>query len=55
MSPWQHLQATPNGEKNIAIIYYNEPPEGHNVGADNLDVPAYLWQILNWRKSCPPN
>ncbi len=47
MSRWQYLQATPNGEKNIAIIYYNHPPGRHNIGADNLDVPASLWQILN--------
>jgi cobaltochelatase CobN len=46
MARWQHLQATPNSDKRIAIIYYNHPPGRHNIGADNLDVPASLWQIL---------
>ncbi len=44
---WHRLQATPNRDKRIAIIYYNHPPGRHNIGADNLDVPASLWQILN--------
>lgn len=44
---WHHLQTTPNADKRVAIIYYNHPPGRHNIGADNLDVPASLWQILN--------
>ncbi|WP_241505818.1 cobaltochelatase subunit CobN [Parahaliea mediterranea] len=48
---WQRLQALPNNEKRIAIVYYNHPPGRHNIGADNLDVPASLWQILNRLKA----
>ncbi len=36
-----------NKNKKIAIVYYNHPPGRHNIGADNLDVPASLWTILN--------
>lgn len=43
---WQRLQTTPNADKKIAIVYYNHPPGRHNVGADNLDVPASLWNML---------
>ncbi|CAA0101873.1 Aerobic cobaltochelatase subunit CobN [Halioglobus japonicus] len=46
MARWQRLQTIPNSDKRIAIIYYNHPPGRHNIGADNLDVPASLWQIL---------
>ncbi|AUM12522.1 cobaltochelatase subunit CobN [Ketobacter alkanivorans] len=48
---WHSLQTQPNAEKRIAIVYYNHPPGRHNIGADNLDVPATLWQILNQMKS----
>ena len=48
---WRSLQRKRNAEKRIAIIYYNHPPGRHNIGADNLDVPASLWQILNKLKS----
>ncbi|MDX1656638.1 MAG: cobaltochelatase subunit CobN, partial [Candidatus Competibacteraceae bacterium] len=44
---WHTLQAKPNFAKRLAIIYYNHPPGRHNVGADNLDIPASLWQILH--------
>jgi len=44
---WQRLQRLSNGDKRVAIVYYNHPPGRHNIGADNLDVPATLWQILN--------
>lgn len=30
----------------MAIVYYNHPPGRHNIGADNLDVPASLLEIL---------
>ncbi|MGM0411894.1 MAG: cobaltochelatase subunit CobN [Pseudomonadota bacterium] len=43
---WVALQEKDNAEKRIALIYYNHPPGRHNVGADNLDVPASLLQIL---------
>ncbi|MEM1110497.1 MAG: cobaltochelatase subunit CobN [Pseudomonadota bacterium] len=44
---WQLLREKDNAEKRVAVIYYNHPPGRHNIGADNLDVPASLWQILN--------
>ena len=47
---WRQLQIKANADKRIAIIYYNHPPGRHNIGADNLDVPASLWQILNQLK-----
>lgn len=43
---WAELQTTPNAEKRLAIIYYNHPPGRHNIGADNLDVPESLLEIL---------
>ena len=59
---WHTLQTKPNSEKRIALIYYNHPPGRHNIGADNLDVPASLWTILNQLKEAgyqtgelPPN
>ncbi len=44
---WSALQTKANADKKIAIVYYNHPPGRHNIGADNLDVPASLWRILN--------
>ncbi len=44
---WATLQTKANKDKRVAIVYYNHPPGRHNIGADNLDVPASLWQILN--------
>lgn len=43
---WVRLQTMDNADKRIALIYYNHPPGRHNIGADNLDVPASLLQIL---------
>ncbi|MNF24420.1 Aerobic cobaltochelatase subunit CobN [compost metagenome] len=43
---WWHLQRTANADKRLAIVYYNHPPGRHNIGADNLDVPQSLLQIL---------
>lgn len=43
---WYRLREIPNSKKRVAIIYYNHPPGRHNIGADNLDVPASLWNIL---------
>jgi cobaltochelatase CobN len=43
---WTQLQQTQNADKHIAIVYYNHPPGRHNIGADNLDVPASLLEIL---------
>src|SRR5690606_2806826 len=47
LARWHHLQTIDNADKRVAIVYYNHPPGRHNIGADNLDVPASLWQILN--------
>ncbi|MEM6914444.1 MAG: cobaltochelatase subunit CobN, partial [Pseudomonadota bacterium] len=44
---WTALQQTPNADKRVAIIYYNHPPGRHNIGADNLDVPASLFGVLS--------
>ena len=43
---WTALRRTGNEDKRLAIIYYNHPPGRHNIGADNLDVPASLFRIL---------
>ena len=43
---WIELQQAKNADKHIAIVYYNHPPGRHNIGADNLDVPASLLEIL---------
>ncbi|MBA1147561.1 cobaltochelatase subunit CobN [Ectothiorhodospiraceae bacterium WFHF3C12] len=48
---WIALQEKPNADKKLAIVYYNHPPGRHNVGADNLDVPASLWEILHRLKA----
>jgi len=48
---WQILQDKPNAEKRVAIIYYNHPPGRQNIGADNLDVPASLYEMLTWLKA----
>ena len=50
MINWIKLQQYSNSQKRLAIIYYNHPPGRHNIGADNLDVPASLWQILQQLK-----
>ncbi|MEO0882647.1 MAG: cobaltochelatase subunit CobN [Pseudomonadota bacterium] len=47
ITAWTDLQQTPNADKRLAIIYYNHPPGRHNIGADNLDVSASLFEILN--------
>lgn len=48
LSHWQVLQQRANGDKRIAIIYYNHPPGRQNIGADNLDVPTSLFDMLHW-------
>ena len=45
-SKWRDLQNKSNKTKKVAIVFYNHPPGRHNIGADNLDVPASLLQIL---------
>ncbi|GJL63286.1 MAG: hypothetical protein NPIRA04_19400 [Nitrospirales bacterium] len=46
VNAWHRLRTTSNAKKRVAIVYYNHPPGRHNIGADNLDVPASLWHIL---------
>jgi cobaltochelatase CobN len=48
---WQQLQAKARADKRLAIIYYNHPPGRQNIGADNLDVPASLFGILQRLKA----
>ncbi|WP_237457605.1 cobaltochelatase subunit CobN [Pseudomaricurvus sp. HS19] len=48
---WQKLRSMSNADKRVAIVYYNHPPGRHNIGADNLDVPASLFQILTRLKA----
>ena len=48
---WLNLQRKTNAEKRVAIIYYNHPPGRHNIGADNLNVPDSLLQILRELKA----
>lgn len=48
---WQRLATLPNHDKKVALIYYNHPPGRHNIGADNLDVPATLWHLLGQLKA----
>lgn len=46
LSRLQVLAKKENRDKRVALIYYNHPPGRHNIGADNLDVPASLFEIL---------
>ena len=55
LNRWLALQTLANAEKKIAIIYYNHPPGRHNIGADNLNVPASLLQILQQLKEAGYN
>ncbi|MDX1635577.1 MAG: cobaltochelatase subunit CobN [Marinobacter sp.] len=48
---WQRLRTLANADKKIALVYYNHPPGRQNVGADNLDVPASLFEMLHWLKA----
>jgi cobaltochelatase CobN len=48
---WLVLQTKANQDKRVAIIYYNHPPGRHNIGADNLNVPESLLEILRHLKS----
>lgn len=47
---WLSLQTKANANKKIAIVYYNHPPGRHNIGADNLNVPESLLEILQHLK-----
>ncbi|MRI31938.1 cobalamin biosynthesis protein CobN [Endozoicomonas sp. OPT23] len=48
---WMKLKTTDNFEKRIGVIYYNHPPGRHNIGADNLNVPESLFEILQSLKA----
>ncbi|MEC4720788.1 cobaltochelatase subunit CobN [Noviherbaspirillum sp. CPCC 100848] len=48
---WLTLRSKENRDKRIAIIYYNHPPGRQNIGADNLDVPASLFDMLHTLKA----
>ena len=48
---WYQLRIMPNHKKKVALIYYNHPPGRHNIGADNLNVPVSIWEILHALKS----
>lgn len=43
---WLALQHKENSDKKVAIVYYNHPPGRHNIGADNLNVPESLFDML---------
>lgn len=51
LTKWLTLQQKANHEKRIAIVYYNHPPGRHNIGADNLNVPATLFDLLHHLKN----
>ncbi|MCG8588232.1 MAG: cobaltochelatase subunit CobN, partial [Proteobacteria bacterium] len=40
------LREKPPAQKRVALVYYNHPPGRHNIGADNLDVPESLLELL---------
>lgn len=44
---WLALRAKANRDKRVALVYYNHPPGRQNIGADNLDVPASLFDMLH--------
>jgi cobaltochelatase CobN len=48
---WLTLRSKANRDKRVAVIYYNHPPGRQNIGADNLDVPASLFDMLHALKA----
>ena len=46
ISRWIQLQNKPNSEKRVALIYYNHPPGKQNIGADYLNVPETIIELL---------
>ncbi len=48
---WLVLRAKANADKRVAVIYYNHPPGRQNIGADNLDVPNSLFDMLHALKA----
>ncbi|WP_295004472.1 cobaltochelatase subunit CobN [uncultured Dechloromonas sp.] len=52
---WQVLRSKANADKRLAIVYYNHPPGRQNIGADNLDVPNTLFDMLHALKAAGYN
>jgi cobaltochelatase CobN len=59
---WIRLQDKPNSEKRVALVYYNHPPGKQNIGADYLNVPETILQLLGFLsrdgydvRNVPPN
>ncbi|WP_018882513.1 MULTISPECIES: cobaltochelatase subunit CobN [unclassified Thioalkalivibrio] len=46
VASWQRLRRLDNADKRVAVVYYNHPPGRQNIGADKLDVPESLLEIL---------
>ena len=51
VSRWLALRAKRNADKRVAMVYYNHPPGRQNIGADNLNVPASLFDMLHALKA----
>lgn len=51
VSRWLALRAKRNADKRIAMVYYNHPPGRQNIGADNLNVPDSLFDMLHALKA----
>src|SRR5262249_32406633 len=47
VSRWIELQNKPNSDKRVALIYYNHPPGKQNIGADYLNVPETILELLH--------
>lgn len=52
---WLALRSKSNKDKRVALVYYNHPPGRQNIGADNLDVPATLFDMLHALKGAGYN
>lgn len=48
---WQRLRTRDNADKRVALVYYNHPPGRQNIGADKLNVPESLLEILRALKA----
>jgi cobaltochelatase CobN len=46
ISRWIQLQKKPNSQKRVALIYYNHPPGKQNIGADYLNVPETIMELV---------
>ncbi|CAA0090279.1 Aerobic cobaltochelatase subunit CobN [Zhongshania aliphaticivorans] len=51
LTRWMTLQEKANADKRIGVVYYNHPPGRHNIGADNLNVPESLLEMLQAMKA----